>query len=320
VKAKGRSRLTRRRGGRGLNENYARELLELHTVGVDNGYDQKDIVEVARCFTGWTISGGGYRGRTFEFREELHDAGPKRVMGKRVPAGRGVEDGLTVLEYLANHPNTARFLSEKLCRRFVSDDPPSSLVERCAGTFLESGGDIRLVLYRIFTSPEFFSRDAARAKIKKPHEYVASSLRALGIDTEVPRRLIQQIAQMGEPLYYCEPPIGFSDLAEKWGGSNAILTRVNFVTSLAMGRIRGARPDYDKLLAKAPVRDVTTTLEWLYRTYLGVPPGSATEKSMLAAVEKARAQYERGGRRASPREGLGFLTTLILASPDFQMQ
>ena len=184
-------------------------------------------------------------------------------MGRRISPGRGEEDGMEVLRFLARHPNTARFISEKLCRRFVSDNPPSALVERCAGTFLESDGNIRLVLYRIFTSPEFLSRSATRAKMKKPHEFVVSSLRALDIQTDAPRQLLNQISQMGEPLYMCEPPTGYSDLAEKWGGSNSILSRVNFATSLAFGRVRGAKPDYEKLLTGAPRGDLHAAVDWM---------------------------------------------------------
>ncbi|MHC4473613.1 MAG: DUF1800 domain-containing protein, partial [Planctomycetota bacterium] len=291
------------------------------TLGVDNGYTQKDIIEVARCFTGWTISGGGWKGRIFQFREDVHDAGPKKVMGRRIRPGRGVEDGLEVLEMLANHPNTARFISEKLCRRFVSDDPPRDLVERCATTYLRTGGDIRLVLYRIFTSPEFFSEDAARRKIKKPHEYVVSALRAVGARTDAPRALLYQIGAMGEPLYLCEPPTGYSDAAEKWGGTNAILSRVNFATALAFGRVPGARPDYDRLLAGAPVEDPADLTDWLVRAYMGQPLSAESSDALSQVVERARemARSQRR-RRATTKESLGFLTAMILGSPDFQMQ
>jgi uncharacterized protein (DUF1800 family) len=313
--------LRRRRGrGSGLNENYARELLELHTLGVDNGYTQKDIIEVARCFTGWTVS-GGRNGRVFEFRPERHDAGPKKVMGKRIRPGRGVKDGLDILTMLAHHPNTARYMSEKLCRRFVSDDPPADLVERCAATWLRTGGDIRLVLYRIFTSPEFFSEEAARAKVKKPHEYVVSALRAVDAETDAPRGLLYQIGQMGEPLYLCEPPTGYSDAAEKWGGTNAILSRVNFATALAFGRVPGAKPDYDRLLAGAPVEDPAVLIDWLVRAYLGQPLSPTSAQALDGVVEQARATARQQRRRkASTKEALGFLTAMILGSPDFQMQ
>jgi len=320
VRVPGKTSPRKRGGRRGLNENYARELLELHTVGVDNGYTQNDIIEVARCFTGWTIAGGGYRGRDFEFKAELHDAGPKVVMRKRVPPGRGVEDGMDILKFLAHHPNTARFISEKLCRRFVSDDPPPALVERCAGTFLETGGDIRMVLYRIFTSPEFFSREAARSKMKKPLDLVVSGVRALGIETKNPRALFYRIGQMGESLYFCEPPTGFPERAEKWGGTNAILARVNFATGLAYGRIGGHKADYDKLLAGAPIEDPQILAEWLSRLLVGRPLSPQTEAGIRRAIDRARAGLEREGQRAKRAEAAGFIAALILGSPDFQMR
>jgi uncharacterized protein (DUF1800 family) len=288
---------------------------------VDNGYDQKDIIEVARCFTGWTIAGRGQGRRDFLFRPELHDAGPKRVMSKRIPPGHGMEDGLAVLRYLARHPNTAWFISMKLCRRFVSDDPPPRLVERCAGTYLETKGDIRMVLYRIFTSPEFYDGNVVRAKVKKPHEYAISAIRALGLETDGPRSLVYQIARMGEPLYLCEPPTGYGDVAEKWGGANSVLARVNFATSLALGRVNGARPDYRRILEGAPVSDPTALVDWMCREYLGQPLSPASETALLAVVDRARAKALKARRRkANLQEAGGFLTALILGSPDFQMQ
>ena len=162
----------------GLNENYARELMELHTLGVDGGYTQQDVIEVARCFTGWTIDrpqqGGG-----FVFRPLAHDRGAKRVLGQVIPAGGGQQDGERVIDILVRHPSTARFIATKLARRFVSDDPPAALVERAAATFRRTDGDIRAVLATIVTSPEFWSADAYRAKIKTPLEVVASAVRAL---------------------------------------------------------------------------------------------------------------------------------------------
>jgi len=315
-------RAARKRGGRrGLNENYARELLELHTVGVDNGYEQKDIIEVARCFTGWTIAGGGYRGRSFEFKLDIHDAGPKKVMGHRVRGGRGVEDGMQILEMLAHHPNTALFLSEKLCRKFVSDEPPPTLVERCAGTFLDTGGDIRMVLYRIFTSPEFFDAEVARGKIKKPHEYVVSAIRAMDLETDAPRALLYQIRNMGESLYLCEPPTGYADTAEKWAGTNAILSRVNFATGLAYGRVPGSKPNFAAILKDAPTDDAQALSDWMCRRYLGQPLSPRTEMAVARSIEKARDMLKNRRRgKAGLHDAGKFLTTLILGSPDFQMQ
>jgi uncharacterized protein (DUF1800 family) len=307
--------------GKGLNENYARELLELHTVGVDQGYSQKDIIEVARCFTGWTIT--NYRrgeGVNFQFVPRVHDAGPKRVMGLRIRPGGGIEDGMRVLEYLATHPNTAYFISEKLCRRFVADDPPKALVKRCAGTFLETGGDIRKVLYRIFSSPEFYSREAARQKMKKPSEYAVSAMRALGVTVEPNQNMLRQIGVLGEACYFCEPPTGFPDVAEKWGGSNAILARVNFATTLATGRIRGAKPDYEELLADLPAREAEVITERLTQILVGIPLDPRTQGSIEKTIGRAREQSKGQRRKATFKEAAGFLAALILGSPDFQMR
>src|SRR5256885_13349413 len=187
---------------RGINENYARELMELHTLGVDGGYTQKDVQEVARCFTGWTIiaprgAGAAAQGvmngpmadmlrtkaGTFIFRPAVHDNGEKMVLGHKIPAGGGEKDGLMVLDILAHHPSTAKFIATKLVRHFVSDDPPPALVERVAQTFLKSDGDIREVLKAIFSSPEFNSAGAYRTKVKRPFELAISAVRTLGADT-----------------------------------------------------------------------------------------------------------------------------------------
>ena len=163
---------------RGLNENYGRELLELHTLGVDGGYTQKDVTEVARCFTGWTIR-QPQREAEFEFNPRMHDEGEKIVLGVRIPAGGGIDDGYKVLDLLAHHPSTAHFISRELAMRFVADDPPAALVDRMADTFLKKDGDLRAVLKTMFDSPEFWSRGAYRSKMKSPLEMVASSVRAV---------------------------------------------------------------------------------------------------------------------------------------------
>jgi len=191
---------------RGLNENYGRELMELHTLGVDGGYTQKDVTEVARCFTGWTIE-KPRQYADFKFDDKLHDPDPKLVLGKKIHSG-GMKDGEQVIDMLVHHPSTAKFISTKLARRFVSDTPPPALVNRMAQTFQSSDGDIRAVMKTMIWSPEFWSRDAYRAKIKTPFELVVSAVRALGTDVDTPMPLVQWVGRIGEPLYQCQPPTG----------------------------------------------------------------------------------------------------------------
>src|SRR6266852_4584360 len=232
---------------RGLNENYGRELMELHTLGVDGGYTQKDVTEVARCFTGWTIE-KPREYADFKFDQRLHDPDPKIVLGKKIHAG-GMKDGEQVIELLARHRSTAKFISTKLARRFVSDTPPQSLVERMAQTFQSSDGDIRAVLKTMIYSPEFWSREAYRAKIKTPFELVVSTARALGSDVDTPMPLVQWTGRIGQPLYQCQPPTGYSDKADAWVNTGALLNRLNYSLALAGNRLPGMRTDIPELLA-----------------------------------------------------------------------
>ncbi|HVS22004.1 MAG TPA: DUF1800 domain-containing protein, partial [Pyrinomonadaceae bacterium] len=248
---------------RGINENYARELMELHTLGVDGGYTQKDVQEVARCFTGWTIlqpRGGGaavnaIMGRDmrdsagkFVFRAAVHDNGEKIVLGHKIPGGGGMGDGLAVLNILVHHPSTAHFIATKLVRHFVSDDPPPALVDRVAQTFLKTDGDIREVLKAIFFSPEFNSADAYRAKVKRPFELAISSVRTLGAETNGGPQMHQWIARMGQPLYGFQTPNGYSDVAENWVNTGALLERMNFALALVSNRIPGTRVDLSRFV------------------------------------------------------------------------
>jgi uncharacterized protein (DUF1800 family) len=221
-----------------LNENYGRELMELHTLGVDGGYTQKDVTEVARCFTGWTVrsprKGGG-----FIFNHRMHDNGPKTVLGAKIPAGGGMQDGLTVLDLLARHPSTARFISRKLAIRFVADDPPSALVDRMAAAFIRSDGDIRAVMSVMLRSDEFWSEKNYRTKMKSPLEMVASAVRALGVDVEFAERLGDRVAEAGEPLYRKQEPTGYSNSSEDWLSTASLLARMNFGVALVNHQIRG---------------------------------------------------------------------------------
>ncbi|HYX42355.1 MAG TPA: DUF1800 domain-containing protein, partial [Pyrinomonadaceae bacterium] len=247
------------RAKRGINENYARELMELHTLGVDGGYTQKDVQEVARCFTGWTIiaprGGAGLmngamaeREGSLYFNPRQHDNGEKTVLGHKIPANGGMSDGLMVLDILAHHPATAKFIATKLCRKFVMDNPTPELVNRIAAAFTKSDGDIRETLKAIFTSPEFNAPENFRAKTKTPFELAVSSIRALGGDTTGGPQLHQWIARMGEPLYQYQPPTGYPDTAEHWVNTGALLERINFALALAANRIPGTRVDLTKFV------------------------------------------------------------------------
>ncbi len=242
----------------GLNENFARELMELHTLGVDGGYTQKDVQEVARAFTGWTIvpldegekrvekqlnrgkNVGFVRDGDFLFRADRHDAAEKIILGEKFPSGGGVEEGYRVLAMLAQHPATARHVSRKLAARFVSDDPPAALVEQLANIFLKSGGDLREMIIAIAESPEFWSQSARRSKIKSPFELAASALRALDAHIRNPRETILWIERMGQALFAYQAPTGFPDNGAAWINSGSLLNRMNFGLQLATGEIKGA--------------------------------------------------------------------------------
>ena len=225
------------RRARGLNENYARELMELHTLGVDGGYTQKDVIEVARALTGWTMNP---RNGDFVFRPEMHDAGEKLVLGHKLKAGEGIEDGEQVLDIVARHPSTARFITTKLVRHFVSDTAPAPLVNRCASVFTRTDGGIRETVRCIVTSPEFFSRAAYHAKVKTPFEVVASALRAMNAQPDTTPRTAQLLARLGQPIFGRQTPDGWPDRGDAWMNTGAILNRINFGLALAAGRVPGA--------------------------------------------------------------------------------
>jgi uncharacterized protein (DUF1800 family) len=227
--------------------------MELHTLGVDGGYTQKDVQEAARAFTGWTIDRPQVTGE-FIFRPRLHDGGDKVVLGHKINAG-GVRDGEAVIDILARHPNTARFISSKLVRRFVSDEPPAALVKRVADVYRKSDGDIRQMMHAIVTSKEFNSPEAVGVKTKSPFEYVVSAIRALDGTTDGSRSLAQTIARMGQALYQCQPPTGYPDRGDHWMSNAAILERLNFAVALAGNRIAGTEARVDE-----PVKSVIARL------------------------------------------------------------
>ena len=286
----------------GLNENYARELMEVHTLGVDGGYTQRDVTEVARAFTGWTIDRPRDDAR-FVFRPRMHDAGVKVVLGTRLGPGSGEADGEQVLALLARHPATARFIAGKLVRRFVADDPPPALVTRVAATFRATDGDVREMLRTIVASPEFWSLDARRSKIKKPFEYVASAARAAG--------------EIGERLYDAQPPTGFPDRAEAWVNAGALLARLNFALSLVQGRLPGVMLDLPRLVAPTPgAADVA--LERLLEVVLHGQATAETRRVLTAQLADPLIRRQTTDDRGPASPDVERLAALVLGSPEFQ--
>jgi len=218
----------------GLNENYARELMELHTLGVDGGYTQQDIVEVARALTGWTLANGLDGG--FRFMPALHDRGEKKVLGHTIRAGGGMEDGERVLDIVAAHPSTARHIATKLVRRFVNDEPPAALVDKVAATFTKTKGDLREVVRTLVTAPEFYAAEHRNAKVKTPLEFVVSGVRTTGREARDARPMLNALQQLGMAPYMCQPPTGYDDTAETWVSAGALVTRMNIAQQLAPQR------------------------------------------------------------------------------------
>jgi uncharacterized protein (DUF1800 family) len=300
---------------RGLNENYGRELMELHTLGVDGGYSQKDVTEVARCFTGWTIDKPRqYAG--FKFDDRLHDPDPKYVLGKKIHAG-GMKDGEQVIDLLVHYPSTAKFISAKLARRFVSDTPPPALVERMARTFQSSDGDIRAVLKTMIWSPEFWSRESYRAKIKTPFELVVSEVRALGTDVDTPLPLVQWVGRIGEPLYQCQPPTGYADKADAWVNTGALLNRLNYSLALAGNKMRGARTDVPSLLGLDSSADPKSALDRAVQVFLGGQVGPTTVETLEKQLDNPQVLQ---AKLDDPRKqvDLGVVAGLVLGAPEFQ--
>jgi len=305
--------------GSGLNENYGRELMELHTLGVNGGYTQKDVTEVARIFTGWTIEeprkGGG-----FKYEDRLHEPGDKVVLGHRIKS-HGEKEGQDVLHLLAHHPSTAHFISQKLATRFVSDNPPPALVDRMAQTFLKKDGDIREVLKTMFKSPEFWSDEAYRAKVKTPLEFVVSAARATSADVTDAMPLAKQLASMGMPLYGMQPPTGYSMQSESWVNSSALLGRMNFSLALLSGKIKGAQVDAARLVPDATpsssppaATDPQRMLTQLETSLLAGEVSSQTHEAITRRFEDpAQRNAFNSGQPSIPT-----IAGLILGSPDFQ--
>ena len=338
---------------KGINENYARELMELHTLGVGGGYTQKDVIEVAKCFTGWTIDrpeqGGGGE---FVFEPNRHEPGAKTVLGHVIPEG-GESEGLEVLHLLATSPATARFVSNKLAVRFVSDTPPPALVDQMAATFLKTDGDIKAVLATMFHSQEFWSPGVYRAKVKTPIEFMASALRASDAQIGNPVALVQAMTELGMPIYGMLTPNGYSWKAEEWVSSNALVSRMNFALMLSGGRVQGARTDWPQLLGDSEDASIATaptpkTELRLERLILGEAAAERTRATVLDQFQNPMAQHSaeqnfakqddgedmvgvasllrvkagngRGKRDQAdrPETPLDTMAGLLLGSPDFQ--
>ena len=302
-----------RRGG--INENYAREVMELHTLGVDGGYTQKDVQEVARCFTGWTIR-QPRQGGEFFFNRNIHDDDEKVVLGTKISSGGGMNDGEAVIRLLAKHPSTAKFISTKLARKFVSDNPPKSLVEKMSRAFQKTDGNIREVLLVMFKSPEFWAAENYRAKIKTPFEMTVSAVRAVGGETNGGPQFHRWIAQMGEPLFLAQPPTGYLDTSETWVNTGALLERMNFSLALAANRIPGTRVN----MGSVSIGDSKSTkATGVADKYIAQVLHGQLSEETRATINKAIASTQ-GEGGMSPAGGEARILGLILGSPEFQRQ
>jgi len=316
----------------GLNENYARELMELQTLGVNGGYTQKDVTEVARVFTGWTLD-EPRRGGGFIFRPRLHEPGTKTVLGHQIKED-GENEGIEVLNLLARQPATARFISTELAQRFVSDNPPQSLVDAMSKTFLKTDGDIREVLRTMFRSPEFWAPEAYRARVKTPFEFVASSLRATEADVSDPAPLLLVLNKMGEPLYGCQPPTGYSTKSDVWVNSAALLDRMNFGLALATNKLPGTTFDLDQLVKNGAASEIPGTSPAnpaaggvaaddpyeaqlkLERALLAGNVSKQTHDTIEERIVAPESTAEFQGTMRAPN--LNVIAGLLLGSPEFQ--
>ena len=328
--------LKRKNGG--LNENYAREVMELHTLGVDGGYTQKDVTELARCLSGWTVlypeaKNDGLRALIepgealgyeqhgdFLFRADWHDADVKVLLGQVIPAGGGREEGEQALELLARHPSTARFLARKLAQRFVCDEPAPALVERLANAYSQSHGEVRPMLVALAQSPEFWAEAARPSKVKSPLEYFVSCLRCSDAELQFERGHFYWLQRMGEPLYACAPPTGYSEDSRCWASTSSLVNRLNFATQLSQNRIKGITVDWNRYLGGGQQPD--QALANLLGTALD---NSISAKKLLSGGDGYPAQrkwfrnpkpadYEQRRRQVWATKVAG----VLLASPDFQ--
>ncbi|HEY6465428.1 MAG TPA: DUF1800 domain-containing protein [Candidatus Acidoferrales bacterium] len=300
---------------RGLNENYGREVMELHTIGVDAGYTQQDVIQMADALTGWTIK-EPRRDPEFFFNDRWHDQQPKVVMGHKFNYG-DEKDGEEALKMLASDPHAAKFLSTELARHFVSDNPPPALVDRMAKTYTETGGDIRSVLHTMIYSPEFWSRDAYRAKVKTPFELVASTARALDANVTVSLPLVNWVSRMGEPLFQCQPPTGYPDKAQTWVNTGALLNRLNFALGFAEDHLAGSTVDLKPMFGDQAGADPEMALSRAVDLFLDGQVAQSTRDTLEARLQDPQIlQAKLDDPVKQVNEGL--LSGLVLGAPEFQ--
>src|SRR6266481_3586624 len=287
----------RRRQPTGINENYARELMELHTLGVDGGYNQQDVINVARIFTGWSIE-PPERGAGFAYHDWAHDQGDKVVLGQKFTSD-GEDEGVRLLKFLASQHATMHHVSAKLCARFVADEPPDGCIDAAVAAWQQSRGDIRTVLRAIFTSPDFWSAQAIRSKVKTPFEFVVSAVRATGVEPDDTPRLAQLVARLGEPLYQQPAPTGYGETEEHWVNSGALLARMNAAMGIA------------KDCASIPANEDHARLVEMIDQQLLAGTMSAHTKSVI---------LEQLTDVTDPVQARALAVGLALGGPDFQKQ
>jgi uncharacterized protein (DUF1800 family) len=301
----------------GLNENYARELMELHTVGVDNGYDQDDVIQLALILTGWSIGNGADRG-TFAFREAYHARGPKKVMGKTVKS-EGVEEGEEMIRYLAGHKNTRQFVCTKLARFLVADDPPASVVAAGVDAWTKSKGEMRAVVKAMLTHADFYAPGSVLKKAKTPFEFVTSALRVVGADVQRPDAVLSRLADMYQELYRCEDPTGYSDRAVDWMDPGVLAVRWQFAADLVNGRLPGVKVDASPVLAESRQNPEVWEYALVDALLAGQQPGSLTMAPFRKRVNEVRREVRQMRPQERQRE-FQTLATLLLGSPEFQRQ
>jgi len=306
-------RSARRRGGqgvrpmpKGINENYARELLELHTLGVDGGYTQQDVIDVARIFTGWSIE-RPQQGGDFEFHEWAHDRGDKQVLGVRFEGGHNMDEGIRLLKLLASDPATMHHVSRKLCQRFVSDDPPDGCVDDAVAAWKRSSGDMRDVLRAIFHGPDFWAAENVRAKVKTPLEFVVSAARAVDAQPDTSPRLAQVVARLGEPLYLHVAPDGYPERETAWVNSGALLDRMNAAVALAAGKLQGVTVALDSIVSAGGAEELI---------------GVVNEKILGGTMSENTKQVLRRELAgiSDPMQARALAVGLAIGGPEFQRQ